>query len=295
MNEGFMGTGVALVTPFDSNKKIDFTALEKIVNHVINGGVEHLVVLGTTGESATLDKEEKEAVVKAVVEINKGRRSVVVGMGGNSTHQVVHTIEKTDFTGIDAILSVAPYYNKPSQEGIFEHFAAIAKASPVPVVLYNVPGRTASNISATTAVRLAEKYPNIIGVKEASGNFQQIMQIIKDKPDHFNVISGDDSFTVPMIHLGAKGVISVVANSHPKGYSRMVRAALEGNRDRANTLQFSFLDLIQALFEEWSPAGVKATLELMGLCKRHVRLPLTPASDKLIGKLKELIHIPEYS
>lgn len=289
MNDGYTGTGVALVTPFTSDKKIDFDSLEKIVNHVIEGGVEHLIVLGTTGESATLDKDEKQAVIEAVVKANRKRLPVIIGIGGNNTREIVNTIEHTNFENIEAILSVTPYYNKPSQQGIYEHFAAIANASPVPVILYNVPGRTASNITAETTLRLAGDFENILGIKEASGDFVQIMKILKDKPAHFHVISGDDALTLPMIHMGASGVISVIANSHPRQFSDMVRAALKGDFRSANEIHFNLLQLIIALFEEGSPAGVKATLELLGLCSRHVRLPLIEASDNLIKKLKALL------
>ncbi len=289
MNDGFMGTGVALVTPFTLDKKVDFVALDRIVNHVIEGGVEHLVVLGTTGETATLEKDEKKAVVDTVIKTNRKRLPIIVGVGGNNTSEVVRTIEKSDFSGIQGILSVAPYYNRPSQQGIYEHFKAIANASPVPVIIYNVPGRTASNITAETSLRLAKDFKQIIGVKEASGDLIQIMQILKAKPKDFHVISGDDAFTVPMIHLGASGVISVIANSHPREYSDMVRAAIAGDKQKANESHYKLLDLIQVLFEEGSPTGLKAALEIMGLCNRDVRLPLVSASDGLITKLKNLL------
>lgn len=289
MNDGFMGTGVALVTPFTLDKKVDFVALDRIVNHVIEGGVEHLVVLGTTGETATLEKDEKKAVVDTVIKTNRKRLPIIVGVGGNNTSEVVRTIEKSDFSGIQGILSVAPYYNRPSQQGIYEHFKAIANASPVPVIIYNVPGRTASNITAETSLRLAKDFKQIIGVKEASGDLIQIMQILKAKPKDFHVISGDDAFTVPMIHLGASGVISVIANSHPREYSDMVRAAIAGDKQKANESHYKLLDLIQVLFKEGSPTGLKAALEIMGLCNRDVRLPLVSASDGLITKLKNLL------
>jgi 4-hydroxy-tetrahydrodipicolinate synthase len=289
MNDGFTGTGVALVTPFTSDRKIDFDALNRIVDHVTDGGVEHLVVLGTTGESATLSKEEKHAVIDTVVKANRKQLTIIVGIGGNNTAEVVDTIEQTDFKNIQAILSVAPYYNRPSQQGIYEHFAAIANASPIPVIIYNVPGRTASNISADTSLKLANDFKNIIGVKEASGNFVQIMQILKDRPTHFHVIAGDDTLTLPMIHMGASGVISVIANSHPRDFSDMVRAAINHDFHKANEIHYNLLGLIQTLFEEGSPTGVKASMELLGLCGRDVRLPLMPASENLIKKLKTLL------
>jgi 4-hydroxy-tetrahydrodipicolinate synthase len=287
MAVGFTGTGVALVTPFKNDQSVDFEGLERVVRHVLDGGVEYLVVLGTTGEPATLTPGEKIEIVKSVIRINSKRVPIVIGVGGNNTYETVEKIRQTDFSGIDGLLSVSPYYNKPAQEGIFLHFSAIAEASPVPVILYNVPGRTASNISAETIIRLAEKYRKIVGVKEASGNFQQIMQILRDKPDHFQVISGDDALALPMIMMGGTGVISVIANSHPAAYSSMVRAALKGDRE-ANHMHFGMLDVISAIFEECSPSGVKSALKHLGICDDFVRLPLVPVSEALnnrIGKL----------
>jgi 4-hydroxy-tetrahydrodipicolinate synthase len=289
MTENFTGTGVALVTPFSSDKSIDFDGLGRIVNHVIQGGVEYIVVLGTTGEVATLSKEERKQVVLRVIEFSAGRVPIVIGMGGNNTADVAGTIQQTDFTGLSAILSVAPYYNKPNQQGLYEHFSAIAKACPLPVIIYNVPGRTSCNISAETTLKLATNHKNIIATKEASGNLPQIMQILKYKPSHFHVISGEDLLTLPMVYIGGSGVISVIANSHPAQYSDMVRAALKGDIDKANRLHYQLFNLIGALFEEGSPAGVKAALELMGLCGRDVRLPLVSASDTLKSKIEKLL------
>jgi len=289
MTNAILGTGVALVTPFHSNRGIDVEALHRVVNHVIEGSVEYVVALGTTGESVTLSKEEKNQVVQEVIKTVNWRIPVVVGIGGNDTFNVLETIRDTDFSGISGILSVAPYYNKPTQQGLFEHFSEIAKASPVPVILYNVPSRTSSNINAETIIRLASTHKNILAVKEASGNFNQIMQIIKNKPGHFHVISGDDSLTLPMVHLGSSGVISVIANSHPKHFSDMVRAALKHEYRKANELHYKMLDFMGALFEEGSPAGIKAALEVMGLCGKTVRLPLVSVSDSLQKKLKTMI------
>ena len=289
MTDPFTGTGVALVTPFHSDRSVDFEALGGMVNHVIEGGVEYIVALGTTGESVTLSKEEKKKVVEHIIQSTNKRVPVVMGISSNDTYQLLETIKQTDLSGIAAILSVAPYYNKPSQKGLCEHFSAVSQVSPVPVILYNVPGRTSSNINADTAVWLASNHKNIIGIKEASGNLMQIMQIIKNKPDHFHVISGDDSFTLPMVHLGGSGVISVVANSHPRHYSDMVRAALTGDCKKANELHYLLLDYISALFEEGSPAGIKSALEIMGLCEKTVRLPLVSASDSLTEKLRKMI------
>ncbi len=290
MTERFLGTGVALVTPFHEDKTVDFEAIGRMVGHVIGGGVEYVVVLGTTGEVATLSKEEKKQVVKEVVKSTAGRVPVVVGIGGNNTADVVESVKSADLEGIAAILSVAPYYNKPTQQGLYEHFSAIAKASPLPVIIYNVPGRTSSNISAETTLRLANDHKNIIATKEASGNFQQIMQIIKYKPSHFKVISGDDLLALPMTCIGGSGVISVVANAYPKQYSDMVRAALKDDLSTANRLHYLLTDLINALFEEGSPAGVKAALEIMKVCGKDVRLPLVPASDNLMKKIGKMIN-----
>ncbi len=290
MAKEFTGTGVALVTPFHSDKSIDFQSLEELVNHVIDGGVDYIVALGTTGENATLSREEKKQVIENVIKINNKRIPVVAGIGSNNTMEVIQTIQSTDFKGIDAILSVVPYYNKPTQKGLYEHFSAIAKACPVPVILYNVPGRTSSNLGAETVIQLASNHKNIVAVKEASGNFNQIMKIILDKPSHFHVISGDDAATLPMIQLGSSGVISVVANSHPKYFSNMVHHALKKEYDVANTLHFQLLDYFDALFEEGNPAGIKTALEIMELCNRDVRLPLVNASDTLSGKIKKILN-----
>lgn len=283
------GTGVALVTPFKTDNSVDFTALAKMVEHVIEGGIEFIVALGTTGEYVTLSADEKKEIVLFIKKQTNSRIPLVVGLGGNNTASVLETINNTDFEGIKAILSVAPYYNKPSQEGLYRHFSEIAMISPRPVILYNVPGRTSSNLNADTTLKLANNHSNIIAIKEASGNFTQIMQIIRNKPDHFSVLSGDDALTLPLLHLGGSGVISVIANSHPKEFSLMVRAALNHDCTTANTIHYKLLDLIGALFEEGSPAGIKAALEYMGLCSDHVRLPLVPASDKLKEKITRLI------
>lgn len=285
----FTGTGVAIVTPFNEDMSVDHSALGKVTDNCISNGVNYIVVLGTTGESATLTKEEKEQVVKTVVSATAGRVPVVIGIGGNDTRNVVETIKNTDFTGIDAILSVSPYYNKPNQNGIYEHYKAIASVSPLPVILYNVPGRTAMNMTAQTIVRLARDFKNIIAVKEACGNLVQAMEIIRDKPEDFAVISGDDALTLPMISVGAVGVISVVANSHPKEFSMMVDEAIGGNYLLARKIHLSLLETINLLFADGSPAGVKAVLEMKKLCKNIVRLPLVPVSDNIYKKLKEAL------
>ena len=285
----FTGTGVAIVTPFNNDMSVDYPSLEKITDYCITKGVNYIVVLGTTGESATLTKDEKKQVVKTVIGASAGRVPIVIGIGGNFTQEVIETIKNTDFKGIDAILSVSPYYNKPNQNGIYEHYKAIAAVSPLPIILYNVPGRTAMNMAPQTIVRLAHDFRNIIAVKEACGNLVQAMEIIRDKPDGFAVISGDDALTLPMISVGAVGVISVVANSHPKEFSMMVDEAIGGNYMLARKIHLNILETINLLFADGSPAGVKAVLEMKQLCKNVVRLPLTPVSETIYKKLKEAV------
>ena len=287
--KSFNGTGVAIITPFRNDSSIDFKSLEKILEHIISGGVDYVVVLGTTGESVTLSKDEKKAVINYVIDTVDKRIPVVVGIGGNNTQEILNTIGATEYDNVDAILSVSPYYNKPSQQGIYLHFKAIATASPVPVILYNVPGRTGSNITAETTLKLAGEFNNIVAVKEASGNFTQIMQIIKYKPKNFQVISGDDAITLPMIAVGASGVISVVANAFPKEFAAMVNFALKGDLAKANALHYKLLDIINALFEEGSPSGVKAVLEILKIARNNVRLPLAPVSEKHYAKLDGLV------
>jgi len=285
----FRGTGVALVTPFKENGQVDFEGLKKVIDHTIRGKVEYLVSLGTTGESATLTKDEKIKVLDFTIETVKGRVPLVAGFGGNNTNEVIESIKHFHFKGIDAILSVSPYYNKPAQEGIYRHFRAIAEASPVPVILYNVPSRTASNIQAQTTLRIAHDAKNIIGIKEASGDFQQIMTILRDKPDDFFVVSGDDAITFPLVFLGCDGVISVVANAFPKEFSEMVRAALNYDVIRARNLHYKLLEIISLLFREGSPGGVKCALELLGICGSDVRLPLAPVSENLKKEVQSAI------
>ncbi len=285
----FVGTGVAIITPFREDGSIDFKSLGKLIEHLVAGGIEYIVALGTTGENATLSKDEKKAVVNFVVDIVDKRLPVVAGIGGNNTQEIVDIIHDTDFEGIDAILSVAPYYNKPSQKGLYMHFKSIATASPLPVILYNVPGRTSSNISAETTVSLARDCKNIVAIKEASGDFVQIMHIIKNRPKNFYVISGDDALTLPMIAIGASGVISVIANAFPKEYSEMVRHALGCDLMKAGELHYGLFELMKALFAEGNPAGVKAALDVLGIAKNHVRLPLVPVSDELYKKIEQLI------
>ncbi len=285
----FRGTGVALITPFKNDFSIDFKALEQIVNHIIDGGVDYLVLLGTTSEAVTLSDEEKKAVVSYVKEINSGRVSLVIGIGGNNTRLIESTIYQTDFSGIDGILSVAPYYNKPGQKGLYQHFRAIANASPVPIILYNVPGRTSSNIEAGTCIKLANDFSNIVAVKEASGNLHQVMKIINNTSGDFLVISGDDLLALPVISIGGAGVISVLGNAFPGDWSDMVRKAIKSNISTASTLHYKYLDMIGLIFEEGNPAGIKAVLSSMGLCKNIVRLPLTTVSRTTQTKINNLL------
>jgi 4-hydroxy-tetrahydrodipicolinate synthase len=280
------GTGVALITPFNENLEIDFKSLKKILSHTAKG-VDYYVVLGTTGEAATLTDEEKKSVLKFVVDNNTKGLPIIYGIGGNNTQHVLETIASTDFKGVDGILSVSPYYSKPSQEGIYQHFKAVADACPVPVVLYNVPGRTASNMTAETTIRLAA-HKNIIGIKEASGNLEQCMRIINSAPKDFMVISGDDMLTVPLYALGGKGVISVLANAFPALFRKMKEYSFAGNYGKASAEQFRILDINGPMYEEGNPVGVKHVMSLLELCEPFVRLPLAPASFALQKKIEKL-------
>lgn len=282
----FKGTGVAIVTPFKSDKSVDYNALKKLVEHLINNGIDYLVVQGTTGESVTLTKEEKAEILAFVVKINNKRLPIVLGLGGNCTQTILDALKTTNLEGVDALLSVSPYYNKPTQEGIYQHYKAIAEASPKPIILYNVPGRTSSNVLASTTLRLATDFKNIIAVKEASGNIEQAMEIIKNKPAHFLVISGDDALTLPIIASGGDGVISVLANAYPKGFSAMVNAALNGDLKKAQQLHYQYYDLIHYLFCDGNPAGIKATLKLLDITGDTVRLPLVNVTSATYDKIK---------
>lgn len=289
MKKEIKATGVAMVTPFNQDYSIDYNGLSKLIEYLIDGGVEFLVSMGTTGESAVLSKEEKVDVVNFTKDKINGRVPFVVGIGGNNTAEIVSTIKSTDFTGIDAILSVSPAYNKPTQEGIYQHFKAIAEACPVDIILYNVPGRTSSNMEADTTVRLAHDFKNIIAVKEASGNMEQIMNILRDKPSEFKVLSGDDALTLPMIYMGAVGVISVQAMAQPFEFSEMVRQGIAGNIEKANQLHYPQLEVISHLFAEGNPAGVKACLKIKNVCEEFVRLPLVSISRERYKKLDNLL------
>ena len=287
MKNPFIGTGVALVTPFRKQTTIDFSKLEALINHIIASGVDYIVALGTTSEAATMTDTERHALQDFIIETVAGRCPIMLGMGGNNTLAVTDAIANTNFDGISGILSVAPYYNKPNQRGLAQHFKQIAETSPVPVIIYNVPGRTGVNIAADTTLQLAQECPNIIGIKEASGNIAQVMQILKDKPDKFFVISGDDSLTYPMITLGASGVISVIANAFPKEMSSMVRFALKGDLKKALPLHYKMLPLMNAIFEEGNPSGIKALLEIQGKIVNTLRMPLVKVSKPLYNKLSQ--------
>ncbi len=277
------GTGVALVTPFDAKGIIDYKALKRLLKHTARG-VDYYVVMGTTGESVTVNADEKKQVLEFVRRNNPSGLPIVFGIGGNNTQNVIDIIRTTDLSGVDAILSVSPYYNKPSQEGIFQHFSRIADASPVPIILYNVPGRTSSNITAETTLRLAE-HPNIVGVKEASGNLEQCMKIAQKKPKDFLLISGDDLLTVPIYSIGGKGVISVLANALPVTFKKMKEFSFAGQFEKASKEQFSLLEINGPMYEEANPVGIKQLLKEIGICENFVRLPLIEASEGLKQKI----------
>jgi len=289
MSHQFAGIGVALVTPFNSDSSIDYASLEKLVNHVINGGVNFLVALGSTGETPTLSREEQQQVLSFIVSKCNGRVPVVCGIAGNNTAEVVSNVKTYDLTGVAGILSASPHYNKPSQEGIYQHFKAIAEATKLPIILYNVPGRTGSNMAASTVLRLANDFKNVVAVKEASGNLSQCMDIVKGKPAHFAVLSGDDDLILPQASIGMEGVISVAANSFPEDFCMMVNHALLGNFAEARTLHYKLIDGIRLLFVEGNPTGVKCALDEMGICPPYVRLPLVPATDSLRKAIKDYL------
>lgn len=284
--QSLIGTGVALVTPFKKDFSVDTEALKRIVNFVIDGGVEYLVVLGTTAETATLSSEEQELVISTIIEANNNRLPLVLGVGGNNTHNVVQELKTRDFSKFAAILSVSPYYNKPTQEGIYQHFKAIAQVSPVPVILYNVPGRTASNMLPSTVVRLANDFKNIIGIKEAAGDIVQAMQLIKNTPKGFLVISGDDMITLPMVLAGGSGVISVIGEGFPKQFSEMVRLGLQRKVDEAYELHYLLAESIDMIFEQGNPAGIKEVFKTLGLSENTTRLPLVNVTQDLADRLE---------
>lgn len=284
-----VGTGVALVTPFNEDLKVDHEALANIVNYNIDSGTDYLVISGTTGESVTITKEEKQAIVNTVVKTNNGRLPLVLGIGGNNTAAVVAEIKATDLSAITAILSVSPYYSKPTQEGIYQHFKAIAETCPVGVILYNVPGRTSKNMEPETTIKLANDFSNVVAVKEAGNNIGQYNELLKNKPEDFLVISGDDDLALGVVLAGGAGVISVIGQGLPRAFSKMIRLGLEGNHKEAYALHMSMMEIIGLIFEENNPAGIKAVLSSLGLCSTRVRLPLVPATDKLQTKINTFV------
>lgn len=285
----FLGTGVALITPFKTDLSIDHNALAEIVNFNIDNGTEYLVICGTTAESVTLTKQEKKDVIATIKKTNNGRTPLVLGIGGNNTAEIIEEIKTTDLSGIDAILSVSPYYTKPTQEGVYQHFKAIAEVSPKPIILYNVPGRTASNMLPTTTLRLANDFKNIIGIKEAGNNVGQYLQLLKNKPEDFLIISGDDDLALGVVLAGGAGVISVLGQALPQEFSSMIRLGLEGKAKEAYKLHFKLMDVTAQIFEENNPAGIKAVFEALGLAQDNVRLPLVVASDALKAKIKKSV------
>lgn len=285
----FKGMGVALITPFKEDGSVDYPALIRMVDHLVQNGADFLCVLGTTAETPTLTTEEKKEITRLVVERVNGRIPIMLGCGGNNTQAVIDSLKNDDFTGIDAILSVVPYYNKPSQEGIYQHYKAIAESTDLPIVLYNVPGRTGVNMTAETTLRIARDFKNVIAIKEASGNITQMDDIIKNKPENFDVISGDDGITFPLITLGAVGVISVIGNAFPKEFSRMTRLALQGDYANALKIHHSFTELFSLLFVDGNPAGVKAMLNAMGMIENRLRLPLVPTRITTLEKMRQIL------
>ncbi len=288
-NKNLRGTGVAIVTPFDKKGQVDTKALSNLVKHLHDGKVDYLVVLGTTGESVTLTKEEKKIVIDTVIKANHNKLPLVLGIGGNNTQEVIETIQHTDLKHFEAILSVAPYYNKPNQEGYYQHYKAVSKATKKNIILYNVPGRTGSNVTWETQVRIAKDFKNIVATKEASGNMEQIMKVIKNKPKGFMVISGDDNLTLPIIAAGGDGVISVVANAFPNDYSEMVRLSLKHKFTEAQKLHYGLVDITDQLFADGNPGGIKYALSLLKICDTYVRLPLCEPNEKVKQTLTHLI------
>ena len=287
----FHGTGVAIITPFKADRSVDHSALKTVIDHIINGGVEYIVSLGTTGEAATLSSDEKKAVWDTTISHVNGRVPLVAGIGGNNTHEVLNDLKKFDSKGFDAVLSVCPYYNKPTQEGIYQHYKAIAEESELPIILYNVPGRTGVNMSAETTLRLAHDFKNVIAMKEASGNFEQFNKIIRDKPEDFLFISGDDPITLPLIAMGAAGVISVIGNALPGIFSTMVRMCLDGKFIEAQPLHHSLTEITALCFVEGNPCGVNSALKQLGVCGDQMRLPLVNVSELTENKIRTQLEL----
>ena len=285
----FIGTGVALVTPFKEDLSVDFTALIQLVNYNIENGTDYLVINGTTGESGTITKEEKQEIIEVIIQTNNKRLPLVLGVGGNNTALVLEELKSRDFSGLDGILSVAPYYSKPTQEGFYQHFKAIANATDLPVILYNVPGRTAKNMDPVTTLRLANDFKNIVGVKEAGNNMQQYYALLKDKPADFLVISGDDDLALGVVLAGGSGVISVIGQAFPKQFSTMINHGLQGNNTEGYLVHYKMMEIVAAIFEENNPAGIKSVLQELGVCRNEVRLPLVKASQALSSKVSQMV------
>lgn len=283
------GLGVAMITPFKKDLTLDINGLKKLTEFLLGGGVDYLVVLGTTGESVTLDKEDKKAVLETVLTTNAGRKPIVLGVGGNNTHELCYQLDRMDTTGISAILSVTPYYNKPSQIGLYEHYKALSEHSKIPIILYNVPGRTGVNLLPDTVSRIAFDFRNVIGIKEASGNMEQIMTAINNTPKEFLVISGDDAIAMPLISAGADGVISVVGNAFPKEFSAVIHQAMKNQFDEARVMHYKLLEIIQLLFLEGNPAGVKEILSHLDICDNYLRLPLSPVSQLVSERMRRVM------
>lgn len=285
----FKGTGVAVVTPFYADFSIDFPSLEKIINFQINNGVEYLVAIGSTAEAATLSEQEKDEIAAFFVKVNQQRLPLVIGVGGNDTQAVVNELKTRDFSGFDAILSVSPAYNKPTQEGLYQHYKAIAAASPLPIILYNVPGRTGKNVEPKTVMRLANDFKNIIGIKEAAGDMAQALELLRTKPAHFDIISGDDMLALPMTVAGGAGVISVIAQGIPNQFSELIRLGLAGKQAEAFALHYKIMPSIDLIFAEGNPTGIKSMLHQMGMCENVLRLPLTTATTSLQSSIKNFL------
>lgn len=283
------GLGVAMVTPFKKDGALDIPALKRLTDHLVEGGADYLVVMGTTGETSTLDKEDKKILLETVIATTAGRKPVILGLGGNNTMDLCHQLSRLEVTGLTAILSVTPYYTKPTQNGLFEHYKALSEHSKLPIILYNVPGRTGSNLLPDTVMRIAFDCRNVIGVKEASGNMEQIMEIIKERPKHFMVISGDDAITLPLLAAGADGVISVVGNAFPKEFSQMIQHALKNEFVEAREIHYKLLELTKLLFVEGNPAGIKEVLSHLDICENYLRLPLTPVSQLISERMRRVM------
>jgi dihydrodipicolinate synthase len=289
MQNIFRGLGIALITPFKKDGSVDYKTLKSLVDYQIGNGADFIVILATTGETPCLEKEEKDEITKTVIDVVKGRVPILKYCGGNNTAAVVREIKESDWSGVDGILSICPYYNKPSQEGLYEHFKAIANVSKLPIVLYNVPGRTGVNMTAETTIRIANSFSNVVAIKEASGSLEQVDEIIKYKPDNFEVLSGDDALTFPMIVSGAVGVISVIGNALPKEFSRMIRLELNGELEAARAIHHKFTELYKLLFVDGNPAGCKALLNDMGMIENILRLPLVPTRIETKQKMNDIL------